>query len=75
MREQLIQALEANFSAGIIKHKMNVEVMLNNPMAIHDHTDWMGAVDREIAHIAEYEDKLSVLRKHFNLDEFFELDE
>ena len=75
MREQLIQALEANFSAGIIKHKMNVEVMLNNPMAIHDHTDWMGAVEREIALLSEYEDKLSVLRKHFNLDEYFKLDE
>jgi hypothetical protein len=45
MKEQLLKALEANFSAQIIKHKMNVEVMLNNPMAIHDHTDWMGAVE------------------------------
>jgi hypothetical protein len=44
MKEQLLSALEANFSAHILKHKMNVEVMLNNPMAIHDHTDWMGAL-------------------------------
>jgi TusA-related sulfurtransferase len=45
---------------------MNVEVMLNNPIAIHDHTDWMTAMEAEIAQIAEYEDKLEVLNKHFS---------
>jgi hypothetical protein len=44
---------------------MNVEIMLKNPMAIHDHTDWMTAVEKEMAIIAEYEDKLEVLNKHF----------
>jgi hypothetical protein len=44
---------------------MNVEIMLKNPMAIHDHTDWMDAVEKEMAIIAEYEDKLEVLNKHF----------
>jgi hypothetical protein len=39
--------------------------MLMNPMAIHDHTDWMTAVEKEMAIIAEYEDKLEVLNKHF----------
>ncbi len=65
MRKQLIDTLAAHFSSQILKHKMNVEIMINNPMAIHDHTDWMGAVETELAHIAEYEDKLSVLHKHF----------
>jgi hypothetical protein len=44
---------------------MNIEIMLKNPMAIHDHTDWMDAVEKEMAIIAEYEDKLEVLNKHF----------
>ena len=39
--------------------------MLANPMAIHDHTDWMTAVEAEIAQIAEYEDKLEALNKYF----------
>ncbi len=65
MRKQLIDALAANFSSHILKHKMNVEIMINNPMAIHDHTDWMGAVETELAHIAEYEDKLEALNKYF----------
>ena len=66
MREQLVDALRAHFSGHILKHKMNVEIMLKNPMGIHDHTDWMTAVEAEIAQIAEYEDKLEVLDKHFS---------
>jgi hypothetical protein len=65
MKQQLVQALEAHFSSHIVKHKMNVEIMLANPMAIHDHTDWMTAVEAEIAQIAEYEDKLEALVKYF----------
>jgi TusA-related sulfurtransferase len=65
MKQQLIAAARAHFESHIIKHRMNVEVMLNNPIAIHDHTDWMQAMEDELAHIAEYEDKLEVLNKYF----------
>jgi TusA-related sulfurtransferase len=65
MKEKLIKAARLHFESHIEKHRMNVEVMLNNPIAIHDHTDWMTAMETEIAHIAEYEDKLEVLIKHF----------
>ena len=67
MKENIINALKASFEAGITKHKMNIEIMLSNPMAIHDHTDFMGAVELELAQIAEYEDKLEALTKHFNV--------
>ena len=65
MKKELLNVLETNFLANILKHKMNVEIMLNNPMAIHEHTDWMAAVEKEISHMAEYEDKLEMLKKHF----------
>jgi hypothetical protein len=65
MREQLLDTLRVHFSAHVVKHKMNIEIMLKNPMAIHDHTDWMTAVEKEMAIVAEYEDKLEVLNKHF----------
>jgi hypothetical protein len=67
MRENIINALKASFEASIQKHKLNIDIMLNNPMAIHEHTDFMGAVELELAQIAEYEDKLEVLTKHFNV--------
>jgi hypothetical protein len=66
MRQQLLEAARAHFASHVHKHRMNVEVMLNNPIAIHDHTDWMTAMEAEIAQIAEYEDKLEVLDKHFS---------
>jgi len=66
VREQILDALRVHFSAHILKHKMNVEVMLKNPMAIHDHTDLMTAIENEMASIAEYMDKLEVLDKHFS---------
>jgi TusA-related sulfurtransferase len=65
MKENIVNALKAHFESHILKHKMNIEIMLNNPMAIHDHTDFMGAVENELAQIAEYEDKLEALTKHF----------
>ena len=66
MRQRLLDAARAHFESNIHRHRMNVEVMLNNPIAIHDHTDWMAAMEAEIAQIAEYEDKLEVLNKHFS---------
>jgi hypothetical protein len=66
MKETIVNALRAHFEAHIVKHKMNIEIMLAKPMAIHEHTDFMGAVELELAQIAEYEDKLEALTKYFS---------
>jgi hypothetical protein len=65
MRKQIIETSRQHFKSHIEKHKMNIEVMLANPIAIHDHTDLMGAIEKELEQIAEYEDKLEVLEKYF----------
>ena len=69
LRKKLIRASAAHFESHIEKHKMNIEVILSNPIAIHDHTDIMTAIELELAHIAEYEDKLEVLRKYFPVNQ------
>jgi hypothetical protein len=61
MRDKIINALADHFVAHMNKHKINVEIMLENPMAIHDHTDLMSAIESELGHIAEYMDKLEAL--------------
>ena len=61
MKNNILNALRKSFEAGIEKHAMNVRIMLNNPMAIHEHTDFMSAVELELAQIAEYKDKLEAL--------------
>lgn len=65
MRNKIIDALGEHFSAHITKHKMNIEIMLDNPMAIHDHTDFMQAIEDELEKIAEYQDKLEALEDLF----------
>jgi septum formation topological specificity factor MinE len=66
MRKKILDTLEKHFQSQIDRHRINVEVMLENPRAIHEHTDIMAAIEKEIAHISEYEDKLHVLNKFFN---------
>jgi hypothetical protein len=65
MRQQLIYASKLHYQAHIEKHRINVEVMLENPTAIHEHSDIMEAIEKEVAQIAEYSDKLEVMEKYF----------
>lgn len=65
MRKEIIETLKQHFEAHILKHKMNVDIMLNNPMAIHEHTDLMDAIEKEVDHISEYMDKLEVMNTYF----------
>jgi hypothetical protein len=61
MKNEIYTALRRNLQSSVERHAMNVRVMVNNPMAIHEHTDFMGAVELELAQIAEYQDKLEAL--------------
>jgi hypothetical protein len=65
MRNDLIRASELHFKAHIEKHRMNVEVLLNNPTAIHGHVDVMDAIEKELAEMADYADKLEMLTTYF----------
>jgi hypothetical protein len=65
MRTEIISVLKQHFEAHILKHKMNVDIMMSNPMALHDHTDLMDAIEKEVALIAEYQDKLEVMEIYF----------
>ncbi len=64
-RDDLIKASEKQFEALIHKHRINVEVLLENGVGVAEHPDIMETIEKEIGIIAEYEDKLSVLRKYF----------
>lgn len=65
MRQEIINVLKQHFEAHILKHKMNVDIMLANPTAIHDHTDLMDAIEKEVALMAEYQDKLEIMNTYF----------
>ena len=65
MREQILKSLISHAYGEINYHKANVDVYLNNPVGIGEHSDVMGAITNELERIAYYEDQLQVLEKHF----------
>ena len=64
-REQMLQAMIKHAEGHLAKHQMNVEVYLNNPVGVGEHSDIMETIQEEIDKISHYEDQLAVLRKHF----------
>jgi hypothetical protein len=66
MKDRILEASRAHFESHILKHRVNIETILNNPIAIPEHTDIMDAVEKELAIMAEYEDKLEMLNKYFS---------
>ncbi len=65
MREQMIKALLAHAQGDIEKHKANVEIYLNNPVGIGEHSDIMESVENELNMIAKYQDQIDVIQKYF----------
>jgi len=64
-KDKIVEASIAYFEGNIQKHKVNVEILLENVTGVAEHPDVMETIEKELSIIAEYDDKLSVLRKYF----------
>ena len=65
MRKDLIKASELHFRAHIEKHRVNVENLLEKGVGVAEHPDIMETIEKELEIIAEYHDKLEVLKHYF----------
>ena len=65
MREQIIKALLAHAQGDIAKHKANVEVYLEHPVGIGEHSNVLEAIEQELNMIAKYQDQIDVINKYF----------
>ena len=65
MREILMRAVLAHAHGEIEKHKANVNVYLENPAGIGEHSDITEAIQTELDHISRYHDQVEVLNKYF----------
>jgi hypothetical protein len=65
MRKMMLKAVHDHAVAHVEKHRVNVEVYLRNPAGIGEHSDIMDAIEKELAHMAEYEDHIEILDKYF----------
>lgn len=65
LQDYMIKALYSHAKGHIDKHKMNVEVYLNNPAGIGEHPDVFEAMEKEIMEMAKYQDVIDMLDKYF----------
>lgn len=64
-RNNILKALKKHYEAQIDYHKVNVDIILDNVVAVAEHPDVMSTIDNEIAKISEWEERLQILSKHF----------
>ena len=64
LRDKIIKALLAHANGEIQKHLANVEIYLNNPVGIGEHSDITGAIQDELDKIARCEDQISIINKY-----------
>jgi len=65
LRTQLLNASKKFFEGNIEKHRINIENLLRNGVGVAEHPDIMETVEKELAIMAEYDDKLEILNKYF----------
>ena len=65
MRDQLLKALLAHAQGDIQEHVANVEVYLQNPAGIGEHSNIVEAIEQELDIIAKYHDQIEVINKYF----------
>ena len=67
MRRDILEVSKLHFKAHIEKHRINVENLLEKGVGVPEHPDIMDTIEKELGIIAEYDDKLEVLKKYFPL--------
>ena len=61
LKDKIIKTLHNHFQAHVDKHIMNIQIMLDNPQSIPEHTDFLESIEKELDQIAEYQDKIEAL--------------
>lgn len=65
MRKEILTALRDHAIAHINKHKVNVEIYLNNPVGVGEHSDIMDTIEKELEEMAKYNDQLEIINTYF----------
>ena len=69
MRKMLFKALSSYFKGHIEKHITNIKIHTDNSVGVAEHSNHIETIEKELEIIAEYEDKLNVLKKYFGENE------
>ena len=65
LREDILKNQIAYYNGLIAKHQQNVEIYLNQPVGIGEHSDVMSAIETEITTNAQAHEKIEVINHYF----------
>ncbi len=65
MKTDLYQAIKSYLQGNIDRHVANVKIQSVNAVGVAEHPDHIATIEGELSKIAEFEDKLEVLKKYF----------
>ena len=65
LRDEILKNQKTYYNGLIAKHQQNVEIYLNQPVGIGEHSDVMAAMDTEINAIAQAHEKIGIIDSYF----------
>ena len=65
----MLNAIKLHNEGKIALHKANIAVYLKNPAGIGEHSDIAEAVEAELIKIADAQDVIDMIDKHFGADD------
>ena len=66
MHQQILQALVKKYEAQIAEAKATLDIYLSNPVGIGEHPQHLEEIDKLMGNIADAEDKLDAIRRHWD---------
>lgn len=69
MREMFIEALTSKYESEIKIAKATIEVYMEKPAGIGEHPQFVDEIDKQVEKIANAEEKLEILKKHYPTDD------
>ena len=57
----MLEAVRKHAEGHVAKHVANIEVYLNNPVGIGEHSDIVDAIETELSNMAKWHEKLEML--------------
>ncbi len=64
-KRYLLDALAEHYRGQIAKHRANLTVLLEKHVGLAEHPDIIETLDDQVGLLAEYDEKLEMLTKHF----------
>ena len=66
---QILTAMYAKYQAEVEYHRANIDIYLNTPAGIGEHSDILGAIDNELDKMSIIRGKVDTLQNEWDFNE------